>query len=81
MNPQTRNNIIVLGVLAVIGLGVGGYFGIQYVWRKSVLSPFEKNLADYTSQPKQSGAAGPGRAATAKGKIITVSRGAKDELD
>src|SRR5262245_48161547 len=79
MNPQTRNNLIVLAVVAVIALVVGGGFGIWYLDHTMKLSPFQSHLQEYLAQPKP-GEAGQTQAGYIKGKVITVEPN-KRELD
>src|SRR5262249_1488194 len=71
----TTGTKIFLLALLVIGLGVGGFFGIRYLARQGELGPFNDQIADYTA-PATRGA--PNKSAYLKGKVVPVNLKSKD---
>src|SRR5262245_25793123 len=49
MTPQSRNALIFWGAILVIGAGVGGYFGIDYLVKSSKVKPFNNRIAEYSA--------------------------------
>jgi hypothetical protein len=79
----TTGTKIFLIILLVIGLGVGGFFGIRYLARESELGPFNDHITEYLSAadpgaanpvvPNPPGAGQPAnQGAYIKGKVIPV---------
>lgn len=46
-------NIIIIVLVVVIGLAVGGFFLVRYLYRSSVLSPFQSSVNEYTGMKPQ----------------------------
>ncbi len=72
MNPQTRNSLIVLAILALIGLGVGGYFAIDYTIKSRRAAPFNARMAEFTAVAGAPAPAAPPVTGRARPKMITV---------
>jgi hypothetical protein len=69
----TGTKILLLGLL-VIGLGVGGFFGIRYLARQGELGPFNDQIGDYTAPAARA----KDETAYVKGKVIPVNLKSKD---
>jgi hypothetical protein len=66
-------------VVLVIGVSVGGFFGIRYLIRQSQLSAFTQRINEYTAQP--AGVAPPELGAYVVGKIIPVDMRDSKKID
>jgi hypothetical protein len=71
----TTGNKILLLILLVIGLGVGGFFGIRYLARQGELGPFNDQINDYTAPAAR---VGKEESPYVKGKVIPVNLKSKD---
>lgn len=72
---QNKGALIFWGVVIVIGLCVGGYFGVRSIIRANTVAPFNKQIASYVGN----GVPGPGPAnnpnkgtGKIKGKVIPI---------
>jgi hypothetical protein len=70
-----KATFILWGLIGTVALGVGGFFGIRYVLRKSHLAAFEDHVNEYVAIAN--GATEPGKGPP-RGKMITIDKQEND---
>jgi hypothetical protein len=73
---MNKGQVIGWSIVAVIALGIGGFFGVRSYQRAQTVKPFKAQLADYLKDAKAG--AGGGLANKIGNKLITVDLGDKE---
>ncbi len=69
---MNKAKVVLWSLIALIAVGVGGFFGVRYLLRKSHLSAFETHAGEYIEMAKTATSAPAGT--KARGKVITVDK-------